>query len=227
MLNLDFIPFRRLAVLLCLYASGSGVQSALAQQDHWRPSAVSYREAAPSNAYPALLPPPHEIRATQGWTSTRHTLTAASQPALTSVQVHAANPAPPAPAPPTPATPGPPPTFNDSTFHHSSTANAAMGAPYSVSPPSGPPGYHHGTECAACTEYNESHTGRACDWFCRAQKRLRSLYRATHRRSECHFEYPVAFPSGCPYGYVEPTWTPFCAEPAPQIIGPSYPTPEH
>ena len=199
----ELSSFSPLAVLLSLIASMNCVELAFAQRHYSLPSAPTYthvtRNVVPSPRQPVLgLPPLHRTAAT------RQTFTASSQPVVTSVHVGPAYYA----SPQVPL----------SSASYPAAANPWVGAPTSVWPPSGQSMSCYGTMYPECTDsYDAGH----CDWFCKTQKKLRSLYRASHRRSECKFEYPVLFPTGCPYGYAEPTWSQFCADPVPQVIGPA------
>jgi hypothetical protein len=197
------ISSQRLAVLLCLFASGIGVNTAVAQQYHSLPSAVTYTEVTPtphaSRAWPGQVTQP--IR----WLgANRQIITVASQPVATSVQVGPAY---------APLQVPPPMQYN------SPSQNPWDSVPASVPPQNGWPVYSSGVAYPECAE---SHSGRSCDWLCRTQKKLRSVYRAGARRSECDFEYPVSTPSGSPYGYVEPTWSQFCPQPSAYPLGPNY-----
>lgn len=218
MLKIDWNTFPCLAVLLCLALSANQVKLALAQQYHSPPGVVPYTNAnrvAPGvRSHPR---PRHRVLPTQSTGTTRRRFMAASQPVLTSVEVPANPPAPqrlpPAPnissqpkrTPPAPNISPPPSPQAD--------------ARYSVPPPSGFPAPPSGT---AQPYYAETNSEQPCDWFCRLQKKLRSFGRASHRRSECHFEYPVMIPSGRPYGYVQPTWSDFHTEPAAYPVKPTH-----
>lgn len=220
MLKIDWNPFQRLAVLLCLALSASRVELALAQQYHSPPGAAPYTNV---NANPVASParfssrPRHRVPPVQSSGTTRQRFMVASQPVLTSVEVPAA-PSPPQRLPPAPNIASQP-ERSPPTPNISPPPSPRADSRYSVPPPSGFSAPHYGT---AQPYYAETKSEQPCDWFCRLQKKLRSLGRASHRRSECHFEYPVMIPTGRPYGYVQPTWSDFHAEPAAYPVKPTH-----
>lgn len=224
MFNIKWSTYSRLAILLCLYcfAGGSGISLTSAQQYYVHPNYVQLHYPQPpsvqpgtityTQVMPAVYPPQIETQyAIPPIPETgviRQVYMEASQPTTTSIQA-------PALTPPLSFVPNAPPPSPMNVPPQTPT----VAVPYSASPPSiGGPIYHNGVFCQECTE---SHSERACNWLCRIQKKTRSLFRASQRRSECSFEYPVATPTGTPYGYVQPTWSDFSAEPEPTPFIPS------
>lgn len=222
MQNCHGISSQCFAVAMCLSASGIGMNSASAQSYFATPSVVTYTQVAPSY-YQAPQWPGQAYQPGQRVLMTHPTYMAASQPVVTSIQLVSASTPPQAPPPAPSFSPqAPPPTPNfapEVPLPTPSQYNPWSGAPNSVLPPPEMPVYYHGVNCPEC---NETNGGQSCDWFCNLQKKLRSIYRASHRRSDCKFEYPVVTPSGSPYGYVEPTWNEFWIDGPPSPIGPGY-----
>lgn len=232
MFNIKWISVRHLAPPICLslVASVSG-GSAFGQHYHTHPHPATYSHVRPTVApthvrgnqhmTPPYRPSPHPTTYFQVQPTVYHTQMQGSllippaqqtgtirqvfseATAPTSTSVHAV----PAPTPPNFLPPAPPP-----------------GAIPPVPLP-GPTGVHSAPpptmQGHVCTECSESHSG-PCNLLCRVHKKFVGLFRASQRRSECHFQYPVAPPTGAPYGYVQPTWSDFCAEPTLGSPGPEF-----
>jgi hypothetical protein len=207
MLNNPLISWQHLAIAICLSASGTGVNSAYAQTYFATPGAVTYTHVAP-NSYRKPLWPGQGFQPGFQMGVTQATYASVSQPVVTYIQPTSASVPIYAPSPS--VVPPPPSVAPQESWH---------GAPVSVSPPSASPVYYSNT---TYPQQCDSTGGQSCDWFCNTQKKLRSLYRASHRRSDCKFEYPVVTPSGSPYGYVEPTWNEFWIEAPANAVEPGY-----
>lgn len=202
MLHRPLISFQRFAIAMCLSASGIGVNSAFAQRYYATSSTPAYTQVTPPTYRKPLWPEPG-LQPNLRSTTMPAAYAPVPQPMVTYIQTASASVPVYAPPPAPSAIPQEP----------------WVGAPITVSPPSASPIYY---SSPAAPSYSEPYDDQPCDWLCQSKKALRGLYRASHRRSDCHFEYPVATPSGSPYGYVEPTWNEFGMEAPAYPIGTGY-----
>lgn len=111
-----------------------------------------------------------------------------------------------------------PPMLHGGTLHGGTLLNAAIVPPAGLAhvglPVAGACCDEGCVGSAACSSCEPAGTKEKFAAWCRdfSSKVLR-FKRKTDRDANLVFEFPTVVPSGCPYGYHEATWRPFCTTP--------------